>query len=1105
MDRVSNFDHLEALDIGLAAYGRFAERYFLDDANTALIKARQFAERLAILVAEYSGLTIEPMAAFSDVLRAIQVDGAAPREITDVLHKLRRAGNEAAHDGHEERRDAFEAIKLCHRLGVWWRATRTGQPKLTVAFVPPQPAGDDPATLKNLVEDLRARLAEVETESERLARLSAEERASIAEEERAIYEALALEAEKKAATAPPTPSLRIEFAAAAARAARNLDLDEADTRLLVDEQLRQSGWEADTLAIRYAVGSRPEKGRRMAIAEWPTASGPADYALFVDETLVGLVEAKRRRREASAALDQSERYSKGVNWGHGGSRAGGPWDEFHVPFVFATNGRGFYPQFATQSGIWFRDLRRATNAARPLEGWPTPEGLAEWLEVDAAAAEAALRAKDFDFGFALRPYQVAAIRKVEEALEAGQREMLVAMATGTGKTKLSIALIYRMLEAKRFLRVCFVVDRSVLGEQAERAFDTTRMVGAKTFAEIFGLRGLKDRDIGRDAKVHVCTVQSLVQRVLSRAPEDRPPVDQYDLILIDECHRGYLLDREMSDAEVEFRDQDDYVSQYRRVVEYFDAVKIGLTATPALHTAQIFGDPIYRYSYREAVIDGWLIDHDPPHLIRTALSAAGITFEAGETIEVLDPVSGEIDTARLDDRLDFAVEHFNRRVLAPEFNRVVAAELARRIDVSLPTNGKTLIFAASDRHADEIVHHLREAYRAEGVPIEDGMIKKITGSVDKVPDLIRKFKNEDDPRVAVTVDLLTTGIDVPTITNLVFLRRVNSRILYDQMIGRATRLCPEIGKEVFQIYDAVDLYPTLQAMTEMRPVVVNPTVTFETLFDGLSGASSDANRQEILDQIIVKLARKVGRMHDEVRSQYEAQAGETPEDTLRRFRAGPAAAVKEWASAKPGLGKFFDFEGVRGAPPIIPISYHADAVIGVHRGYGDGVRPADFIDAFATFIRDNQNKVAALQIVLTRPRDLTRESLRELRMALDARNFTEPALRAAWRDQTSEDIAASIIGFVRQAALGDPLVPYAERVDRAIRVVSTRHGLDDVKRRWLEQIGRELKSKVVLDRAALDEPPFAQQGGFKRLDRIFGGKVEALLGEIAAETWEPAA
>jgi type I restriction enzyme R subunit len=844
----------------------------------------------------------------------------------------------------------------------------------------------------------------------------------------------------------------------------------------------------------------------MAIAEWPTSSGPADYALFAGRTLVGVVEAKRKRKNVMSAVDvQATRYSQDIQPHESFDLAGGPWDGHKAPFIFATNGRSFYPAMATQSGIWFRDTRDATNASRALEGWFTPKGLVERLEVDRRAAEKELEDKPFNFGFDLRPYQKKAIKAVEKGVSEGKREMLIAMATGTGKTKLAIAMIYRLLEAKRFLRVCFVVDRSALGEQAESAFETTRMVGAKTFAEIFGLRGLEDQDIDRDAKIHICTVQSLVKRVLEREPGERPPVDQYDLILIDECHRGYLLDREMSEAESTFRDQNDYVSKYRRVVEYFDAVKVGLTATPALHTAQIFGDPIYRYSYREAVIDGWLIDHDPPHLIKTALSEAGITIEAGETIDVLDPRTGEIDTATLPDQLNFTVEHFNRRVRAPKFNQVIAAEIARRVDIMSPDAGKTLVFATSDDHADEVVQYLRQAYRDEGLEIRDDMIQKITGSVDKPGKLILKYKNEAAPRIAVTVDLLTTGIDVPSITNLVFLRRVNSRILYDQMIGRATRKCDEIGKEAFQIYDAVDLYPSLQAMTEMRPVVVDPKVSFETLFDGFEKADDPSHQEEILDQIIVKLSRKVRRMNAEIREQYTAQAGETPEETLDRFRNGPAPEVRQWTQARPGLGQFFDFKGDRGAPPIIPIYTGEDTVTGVTRGYGEGVRPADFIDAFQTFVRDNANKMDALNLVVTRPRDLTRESLRELRLALDARHFTESALRTAWRDRTNEDIAASIIGFIRQAALGDPLVPYADRVDAAIRKVASTHDLDDVQRRWLDRIGDEMKSQVVIDRQAFDAPPFEQQGGYRRLNKIFGGELDAILEEIRTKTWEPAA
>ena len=208
--------------------------------------------------------------------------------------------------------------------------------------------------------------------------------------------------------------------------------------------------------------------------------------------------------------------------------------------------------------------------------------------------------------------------------------MLLAMATGTGKTKLAIALLYRLLSAKRFRRVCFVVDRSALGTQAAGEFATTRIVSAKTFADIFGLKGLGDIMPDSETKVHICTIQGLVKRVLyNEDPSDAPPVDQYDLMIVDECHRGYLLDREMSDAELGFRSQDDYVSKYRRVLEYFDAVKIGLTATPALHTVDIFGKPIFTYSYREAVIDGFLIDHDPPFRSHTALSQGGDHFQEG--------------------------------------------------------------------------------------------------------------------------------------------------------------------------------------------------------------------------------------------------------------------------------------------------------------------------------------------------------------------------------------------------------------------------------------------------------------------------------------------
>jgi type I restriction enzyme R subunit len=316
-------------------------------------------------------------------------------------------------------------------------------------------------------------------------------------------------------------------------------------------------------------------------------------------------------------------------------------------------------------------------------------------------------------------------------------------------------------------------------------------------------------------------------------------------------------------------------------LKHFDAVKIGLMATPALYTVSIFGDPVYKYSYREAVIDGWLIDHEPPIQITTALSKAGIRFKKGEQVELVDTRTGKIDLTHTPDEIKFEVDEFNKAVVTVPFNKTVAEELARRIDPNLP--GKTLVFAVSDAHADIVVEELKKAFAAAYGEVEDEAIKKITGSVDRPGRQILSFRNDALPKIAVTVDLLTTGIDVPSIQNLVFLRRVNSRILYEQMLGRATRQCPEIGKETFRIFDAVDLYPNLQNLTEMKPVVVDPNISLEQLFAEFAQLKDEKHREAVRDQILVKMRRRIKRLHEDARARYETEVGETPEATLKRL------------------------------------------------------------------------------------------------------------------------------------------------------------------------------------------------------------------------------
>lgn len=1120
----SNFQFLTAEDARLARLGLLAERYFAEDPPTCLFKLRQFAETLCGLVAANSGLLQQPAEAFADQLRRLRYERVIPREAGELFHQLRVAGNRAAHEGAGTHAEALSGLKLARELGVWFVRSYGKQPGFKPgAFLPPQPPIDPAAELREELERLRQALAASQSESEQAgaeaaraaeAQLSAEARAAREAQERSEWEQLAqdtdaelrrLSAELVVIQAKATASPN-ETAAAVERgqqAAREINLDEAATRTLIDQQLRDAGWEADSQALRHAKGARPVKNRNLAIAEWPTASGPADYALFAGFKLVGVVEAKRENRNVMEVLPQAERYGRDIELAPENLADGAPWGGLRAPFAFATNGRPYLKQLETLSGIWRRDLRRPTNPAGALVAWPTPQGLLERLEVDRDAAEAALAGQGFDFGFPLRPYQRRAIEAVEAALVEDRARMLVAMATGTGKTKLAIAMLYRLIAAKRFRRICFIVDRSALGDQTEKEFTTTKVVSGKAFAEIFGLKGLSDVAPDPETRVHICTIQGLVRRVLmAETPADGPPVDQYDLIVVDECHRGYLLDREMSDAELSFRSQDDYVSKYRRVLDHFDAVKIGLTATPALHTVEIFGKPVFTYSYREAVVDGYLIDHEPPVRITTELSQSGIHFVAEEQVTFIHAPTGQAELFTLPDALDFEVEGFNRTVVTEAFNRAVADELTRHIDLSLPD--KTLVFAASDAHADIVVKALRDAFRDAYGEVEDAAIRKVTGSVDKVGKLILRYRNDALPRIAVTVDLLTTGVDVPRITNLVFLRRVNSRILYEQMLGRATRLCPEIGKETFRIFDAVDLYSQLQHLTEMRPVAADPNLTLTMLLQELAEVEDARHRADLRDQIVVRLNRRLKRLKAEARAKVQLEAGEAPEETLARFRAGTPEDLAAWARKRPGLGPALDWTTNGGTPAMVPVSEHADRVVDVSRGYGSAERPEDFLDSFGAFVRENLNQIAALGVVVQRPRELTRADLRALRLQLDAQGFTDAKLRRAWSEARNEDIAASIIGYVRQAALGDPLVPYADRVRGAVdRVI--RHGRwTDLQKRWLKRIGEQVEKEIVVDRESLDEEPFKADGGFRVLNKRFDGKLEAVLADLSEEVWRTA-
>ncbi|MFM7087735.1 MAG: type I restriction-modification system endonuclease [Cyanobium sp.] len=1116
-----NFAHLRPYDEQLFRLGSLAERYFPDDPNTALLKLRQLGELLAQQVAARFGVELRVEETQQQLIRRLELEAILEREVAELFHELRRRGNKANHELRGDHATALKTLRFAWQLGVWFHRSFGDPDFRSGPFQPPQPpvsgaaAADQElqAELQRLRQTLAAFQAEQGLAAEQLAQSEAQLRQALEEQQQWEQLASAVEADKAALAARLAElqaAAQRQGAAALAslrqasrQAAGRLELDEAATRQLIDAQLRQAGWEADSEQLRYSKGARPQKHRNLAIAEWPTSSGPADYVLFAGLTPLAAVEAKRAHKDVAGVLLQAQRYCRDVQLRDGvdaGLDRWGPDGEFLLPFAFACNGRKFLPQLRTASGIWFRDLRRAINPAGPLESWYSPEGLRQLARQDIEAAEQRLSRESFAFGFGLRPYQRRAIEAVEAAIAAGQREILLAKATGTGKTKTCVALIYRLLKSGRFRRVLFLVDREALGIQAGDAFKETKMETTQRFAEIFGIKELGQRELDSDTRVQISTVQAMVQRLLLGDEDNRPTVDSYDLIVVDECHRGYLLDRELSDRELGFRDFNDYVSKYRRVLEMFDAVKVALTATPALHTVQIFGRPVFVYSYREAVVDGYLVDHEPPLQIRTRLNSEGIGWQAGEQVTTIDARSGQIDLFTTPDELHFGVEAFNRQVITEPFNREVCKALASELD---PFSAqKTLIFCANDKHADLVVQLLKEAFAKHYGSVPDEAVAKITGESDKPQQLIRRYKNERFPNVAVTVDLLTTGVDVPAICNIVFLRRVNSRILYDQMIGRATRLCEAIGKDSFRIFDAVGLYEALQDYTDMKPVVVNPSISFSQLLEELQSSEGD-DWQLVREQLIAKLRRKRRHLSENAEARFRLLSGEEPEAFIERLQQLPQVEAQRWLATIEGLGELLDRQW-QGRPDPRYLSEHEDELLSIEHGYGQGQRPQDYLEGFTTFVRDPGNDLPALSLVLTRPWELTRADLRALKLALDTKGYSEASLSTAWRDTTNQEIAASIMGYIRQAALGDALVPYEQRVEKALQRILASQEWSKPQRDWLQRIANQTKAITIVDREALDDDALIfrrEGGGWQRLDRMFAGDLDGLLQRFQREVW----
>jgi len=885
---------------------------------------------------------------------------------------------------------------------------------------------------------------------------------------------------------------------------------EARTRLeRIDPRLRQAGWDA----IVDHDPSAPLPSTATAIRELPTSNGPADYALCDDGRVTGVVEAKKLTLGPQGVLTQAERYSRGIDQEpkHQG--------EFGVPFLYSTNGEV----------IHFHDVRHDLNRSREVKGFHTAPAFREMLTRDRLAELATL--KTIPTNESMRPYQLEANQAIENAIARDQRKMMVAMATGTGKTRTMVNQTYRLMKAGAARRVLFLVDRKALANQTVKAFAAFEAEPGFRFNRLYDMYSqrfqhddldeeafdstvlpaklLHQPQLG-DTFVYVATIQRIAINLFGKeAVFDRPdeafdteaglveniPLHAFDLIIADECHRGYSAKE---------------VSTWRDTLDYFDAVKIGLTATPAAHTTAYFGAPVFRYDYERAVKDGYLVDYDVVSL-RSDVRMDGVFLSEGESVDVIDPVSGAKQLDLLEDERSFEASKVEREITAPDSNRKILEEVKRYCDEHEAQTGrfpKTLIFAANDlphtSHADQLVSQAREIFNRG-----EAFVTKITGRVNRPLQRIREFRNRPNPGIVVTVDLLTTGVDIPNLEFLVFLRPVKSRILFEQILGRGTRRSTDLvpPKTHFVVFDCFDgtLIEYFRETTGMT--IEPPQVESKPLHQVIDDIWQNRDRVYSVKRLTKRLQRVDKELTGEARELFVTYL---PAGDLGKFARDLEGNLQADFVGTMQFLRNEQFQKLltdypRATRTFIVAASATDTVTSswlIRGSDGKEYKPEDYLQAFGRFVTEKQSEIEALSILLGKPEAWSGEALKELRaaMLLAPEHFDESKLQKAI-EASKHKALVDIISMVKSAAdTTSPLWTAEERVDATIARSLDGRKLSPAQARWMQRIREHLVANLFIERDDFDFiPVLSDYGGWGRASKDFQGDLPMMIQTLNRE------
>ncbi len=909
----------------------------------------------------------------------------------------------------------------------------------------------------------------------------------------------------------------------------------------IDRMLILAGWsvqDKDRINLHSATG--------VAVREYQTESGPADYLLFVDTKPVGIIEAKREEEGQHLTVfeDQSSGYARSkIKY----------LDNQPLPFVYESTG------ILTR----FTDYRDPKPRSRPVFHFHRPSTLAEWMK-----EEETLRAKLMKMPplieEGLREAQIRALKNLDISFKENRPRALIQMTMGAGKTFTACTFTYRLLKHAKAKRILFLVDTRNLGEQAEQEFlkyqpkDDNRK-----FTELYNVQRLSSSYIAPDSQVCISTIQRLYsilkgEELEEQMEEENPyekqwqrrepvpveyspdnPIEQFDFIVIDECHRSIY-------------------NLWKQVLDYYDTFLIGLTATPDKRTFGFFHENVVsEYTYEQSVIDGVNVPYDV-FVIETEITKKGAKIDAKQIIDKRDKLTREQRWERLDEDFVYSDKQLDRDVVNPSQIRHVIRAFKESLPKIFPDRfdedgefevPKTLIFAKTDSHADDIINVVREEF-GEG----NEFCKKMTYKIDEDPkSVLNRFRNSWAPRIVVTVDMIATGTDVKPLEVLLFMRDVRSMNYFEQMKGRGTRTInfddlrrvtrtAKHTKTHFILVDAVGT--TKSKKSDSRPLERKPSVPLKDLLSAIAVGARDEDLYLSLANRLLRLDRQldesekarfaemtggksINHVAKELLDAYDPDVieketaelitsldeDEITEELREEVRAEAQKNLADTAS-ETFYGELNEYiENVRRMHEQIIDTFNTDVVTKTEFDSFSREKAQELIKDFEAYILANKDEIIALSIFYDQPyrrRELTFKMIKELydKLRLEKPIFEPHYVWEAYtqleevKGNSPKNELAALVSLIRRVCrIDDVLTPYSHTVDKNFQDWAFKKQAGTLKfnaeqMEWLRMLKEHIATSFHVGIEDLDYTPFDAKGGRGRMFELFGEDMTGIIDEL---------